>query len=69
MAPVALNVAYMTSSNIVNAWIGIGVSYNFAAFDISGGTNNGVYYNDFTQNSQLIGVSATGAILALPFIF
>ena len=31
MAPVALNVAYMTSSNIVNAWIGIGVSYNFAA--------------------------------------
>ena len=52
----------MTSSNIVNAWIGIGVSYNFAAFDISGGTNNGVYYNDFTQNSQLIGVDAFAGV-------
>lgn len=58
MAPVALNLAYMTSSKMVNAWIGIGVSYNFATFNISGGTNNGVNYADFTQNSQLIGFDA-----------
>lgn len=58
MAPVAFNIAYMTSSNIVNAWIGIGVSYNFATFNISGGTNNGVSYGDFTTSSQLLGFDA-----------
>ena len=62
MAPIALNVAYMTSSNIVNAWIGIGVSYNFATFNISGGINNGVSYGDFTQNSQLLGFDAFAGV-------
>ena len=62
MAPVALNLAYMTSSNIVNAWIGVGVSYNFATFNISGGTNNGVSYGDFTQNSQLLAFDAFAGV-------
>ncbi len=62
MAPVALNIAYMTSSTIVNAWIGVGLSYNFATFNLSGGTNNGISYNDYTQNNQLIGVDAFAGV-------
>lgn len=47
MAPVSFNVAYMTASNVLNFWIGIGVSYNFINFDISGGT-----YSDGTTFSK-----------------
>lgn len=59
MAPLSLNVAYMTSSNVVNAWAGVGFSYNFATFDISGGTyNNTAYGAQGKQYAQLIGVDA-----------
>ena len=59
MAPLALNLAYMTSSNVVNAWAGVGFSYNFATFDITGGTyNNTVYGAQGSQSAQLIGVDA-----------
>lgn len=58
MAPVAFNIAYMTASKVVNAWIGVGVSYNFATFNISGGAVDDVNYQKFTQNSQLLGFDA-----------
>lgn len=58
MAPVAFNVAYMTASKVINAWIGVGVSYNFATFNISDGTIDGTHYNDFTQHDQLLGFDA-----------
>lgn len=59
MAPLSFNIAYMTSSNVVNAWIGAGFSYNFATFDMTGGTYNGVYYGGSQkQYAQLMGVDA-----------
>ena len=59
MAPLALNLAYMTSSNVVNAWIGVGFSYNFATFDITGGTYNSLAYGaQGSQSAQLMGVDA-----------
>lgn len=67
MVPLAFNVAYMTSSKTVNAWVGIGVSYNFATFKISDGavniplpnnSNNNVSYSGYTQSNQLLGFDA-----------
>lgn len=67
MAPLSLNVAYMTSSNVVNAWAGVGFSYNFATLDITGGTYNNVSYGaQGSQSSQLIGVDA---FAGLEYIF
>lgn len=60
MAPIAFNVAYMTSSDVLNFWIGVGVSYNFVNFDMSGGTySDGTFFhkNKYLQD-QVVGVDA-----------
>lgn len=66
MAPLSLNVAYMTSSNTVNAWAGVGFSYNFATFDIAGGTYNNISYAPENQQAHLIGVDA---FVGLEYLF
>ena len=59
MAPLSLNLAYMTSSNIVNAWAGVGFSYNFATFNVKEAYfNNTKYGLDTSITNQLIGVDA-----------
>lgn len=59
MAPLSFNIAYMTSSTVVNAWAGVGFSYNFATFDLTAGSYNNIQYGtNERQYSQLMGVDA-----------
>ncbi len=63
MAPLSLNLAYMTSSKVINLWAGIGFSYNFASFDIDSVTHNNREHSiNVSQNSHLIGVDAFAGI-------
>ncbi len=38
--PTTFNVAYMTSSRLINAWAGLGVSYAYFKYDIKNGSYN-----------------------------
>lgn len=56
MAPISFNVAYMTASDFLNAWIGAGISYNFVSFDLNSGIINGNFFGkQGTLHDQVLG--------------
>ncbi len=67
IAPIALNLAYMTSSDFINGWAGLAFTYTIVNVGIKDGFINGV--NIGRQSKDLKGVIGGDAFVGLEYIF